>query len=561
MRQGDGGICLQVRGRLQLGICTLLPCVNSNRWGITFFVDVDDHTTVCKAKCAAKAESEQSPVTVESSTSKALCYVNVFTTTPQPLTYVCVCEDNSSKTSSSAVSSRYNRLMQHVFCALAAALLLRPSVALPQYAGFTLACEGWSIPGANFSSPQTTESLHALAATGATSVRVLVTAYVDGVSSPTVYDIAPPSPLATATTGDVAPLLDLATSLNLSIVLQPIVDVDWSRPEYQRLHDWTASGAIARNDIGGTFTDAQWTTFFDSYEAFILPWAAAATQAVERGSLVTFSVGDELDHAFAQELRFRKLITAVRRVFTGTLTAAANGRSISTIAWWDAVDVIGHNAFWPLGAAAPIGTPLPVETMTAAWAPTVQMLGQLSAAHGGRRILLTAAGAQSRPNCHMHPWGTGGARQGDGNDQGDVSAWPVAYDVECQARVYASLIDAFSPHADTWWAGVLFWRWSSDPTQGGPSDSDFCPHGKSAEAVFTNWTNRGVGGADGADTVIEALRHEMKITRVMADATTASRPAFSGYRGFVFGGPDEVRCNFAAIGMWPMRCLHLNGPR
>lgn len=65
----------------------------------------------------------------------------------------------------------------------------------------------------------------------------------------------------------------------------------------------------------------------------------------------------------------------------------------------------------------------------------------------------------------LRPWGTGAPGIGDGNDQGDVSAWVLGYDMQCQANVYESVPAAFGKEA--WWAGALFWRWSADPSQGG----------------------------------------------------------------------------------------------
>ena len=125
------------------------------------------------------------------------------------------------------------------------------------------------------------------------------------------------------------------------------------------------------------------------------------------------------------------LIAAVRAVFPGALTASSTGSTLGAISWWPAVDYIGHSAYWPLGSPTAIGVPPTPDALTAAWQ---QWLPQIEAVANasGRPVLLTSVGYQSRPNCHCTPWGTGKA--GQGNDQGDTSAWPVAYDLMCQAR-------------------------------------------------------------------------------------------------------------------------------
>lgn len=125
------------------------------------------------------------------------------------------------------------------------------------------------------------------------------------------------------------------------------------------------------------------------------------------------------------------LIAAVRAVFPGALTASSTGSTLGAITWWPALDYIGHSAYWPLGSPALIGVPPSPDVLAAAWQ---QWLPQIEAVANasGRTVLLTSVGYQSRPNCHCTPWGTGKA--GQGNDQGDTSAWPVAYDLMCQVR-------------------------------------------------------------------------------------------------------------------------------
>lgn len=432
-----------------------------------------------------------------------------------------------------------------------------PPWPLPPVVGFVIGAEWY----ANFSSSAALRSLDALAATGASTVRVLLPAVVDDETSTSVHGVAD-GQLATARVEDVAVFIAHATALNLSIVLSPSVDLWWGTPSNIVRKPWYSNSPVSRHDIGADFTDAQADAFFASFQAFLLNWAtfaaahaapgaSAACELGARGGVAALTLGDGLTHVFVQETRMRALINALRGEWKGCISAITDGKLITEVLWWDQTDFISHEAYWPLGdAATPIGAPLDVTSMASAWAPAVQLLRGVSAAAGGKRVVLLTAGAQSRPNCHLAPWGTGAPsastdiRTRDGNNQGDVSSWPCSYDEVCQARVYESLISAFSQ--ESWWGGVTFYRWSADPTSGGPSDNDFTPHGKDAEAVFRAWTGTTAGDdatgagddATGARAIASALRVE-SARAMSAAAAPKTRGPFKGYRGFVFGGPDE----------------------
>ena len=440
--------------------------------------------------------------------------------------------------------------------------------------GFAFTSEGWSHPSAGFSSPAAAASLRALAATGATTVWVVVTAYVDSNASLVVHGEAAPSPLRTAAPDELRPFLALATQLGLGVVLAPTLDLTWTLPALTPRHAWYSDGSTSRASIGAALApgdDASWDAFFASWSAWLLPWAALADEAAAAGArrgggaapncsafaglgagVVGFSLGSELNSVWGQEARMRALAARVRAAFPGgCLTAAMTGASLAAVRWLDALDLIGVDAFWSLDAAVgplPLGRAPAVADLVRGWAKAVEFLGAASAT-SGRPVLVTATGAQARPNCHLLPWGTGAPGQADGNDQGDDSAWPCAYDAQCQANLYESAFEALLPHSTSaggWLTGVLFWRWNADPTAGGPSDNDFCPHGKPAEAAF-----RAAAGAppgDGADAVVAAM--QAAGAAFIAQGVAAARaavptgeggraPPFTGFRGFVFGGPDE----------------------
>ena len=434
---------------------------------------------------------------------------------------------------------------------------------LPPLAGFVFTSELFAPPSCGLDSPSSLASLRALAATGATTVRLVVTALASSPASTSLHGVAAGGwGSATATPAAAAPWLAEAARLNLSVIISAHLDLDWSLPANAAVKAPYSPSPQSRRDIGASFDDGDWAAFFAAYSTHVLQWAAVAARAAApgagaacslgaRGGVSALSLGDGLAHVFVQDARMRALIAAVRAAFGGCLTLIAAGDILPTLGLWDALDFIGHEAFWPLGAAQPLGAPLSSSAMAAGWAEAIAMLAAASAANGGKRVALLSTGAQSRPNCHVSPWDTGapapvaGTRSADGNNQGDPSAWPCSYDMLCQANFYQSIIDAFSPQP--WWAGATFFRWAADEGAGGPSDTGWTPHGKAAESTVRAWT--GAAGGDGAAVVAEALRAGAAVLAAEEEraspAASARRRAhgtfstFTGRRGFVIGGPDE----------------------
>jgi hypothetical protein len=82
-------------------------------------------------------------------------------------------------------------------CALALARAGLASPFAPAFhRGIVFGAGEWSSPDATYDSPQALASLQALAATGASHVRLLVSGYLDNTTSATqVYSILPPSAL------------------------------------------------------------------------------------------------------------------------------------------------------------------------------------------------------------------------------------------------------------------------------------------------------------------------------------------------------------------------------
>ena len=138
-------------------------------------------------------------------------------------------------------------------------------------------------------------------------------------------------------------------------------------------------------DLGAD--EATWATWFRSYEELLLPYVELAQEE----GVEIFCVGRELGGTVRLREEWTRLIRDVRAVYQGSLIYAAGWRGeMWDVSFWDLVDYIGINAFYPLtGRFAPT-----LEELIAAWKRPLNSLGCL-ARREGKRVIFTELGYRS----------------------------------------------------------------------------------------------------------------------------------------------------------------------
>ena len=243
-----------------------------------------------------------------------------------------------------------------------------------------------------------------------------------------------------------------ARELGLKVMLKPHV---W-------LHDQSVErwrGTIAMK------SDEDWEAWFSSYGNFILHYAALA----EAEGVEIFCIGVELARtAVEREQDWRDLVAEIRKRYGGPLVYAANWwQEYDRIGFWDALDYIGVNAFFPL---SDLPDP-PAETLLA---NAEAVAGELALLHQrtGKPVLFTEVGFKSTRGTSVRPW-----------------QWPrrsePAIDLEAQARCLRGGVAGLLEQALV--LRMYWWKWFSDLDRGGVSHPGFTPRGKPAEAVLSEW--------------------------------------------------------------------------
>lgn len=295
----------------------------------------------------------------------------------------------------------------------------------------------------HYSHPDSDLALANLAGTGADWISLIVTQYQDSISSTVIY-----STTATPTDADLIHAITQAHDLGLKVMLKPHVDLA-SDPTH-----W-------RGQIGRGFTELEWNTWFTSYQDLVNHYA----QLAQTHGADQFCVGTELSASESRETDWRAVIAGVRSRYGGPLTYAANHGDENNVTWWDAVDYIGVDAYYPLTEES---DPTVAE-LKKAWQPRVSSLSTL-AATWNKRILFTEIGYRSQDGTNRHPW--------DWQSGGIV-------DLEEQADTYQAALE--SVFNQPWFAGIYWWAWEADPFQGGPCNDGYTPYDKPAEAVLRSW--------------------------------------------------------------------------
>lgn len=242
--------------------------------------------------------------------------------------------------------------------------------------------------------------------------------------------------------------VELARKENFKILLKPQL---WAYDQ------WV--GDLAFED------EENWLLFEDNYRNYILPMAKFANSL----GIEMFSIGTELKLFVVERPEFWKaLIEEIRAVYSGKLIYAANWDSFHAITFWDKLDYIGIDAYFPLSKKK---KPT-VNQLKKAWQPTVDSIQEFYDIWE-RPILFTEFGYMSV-------------------EGGAYKAWLLEKEQEStklneqvQANALQALLETFGEKK--WWAGGFQWKWYADITAALTPEQmakDYTPQNKKAIKIL-----------------------------------------------------------------------------
>ena len=221
---------------------------------------------------------------------------------------------------------------------------------------------------------------------------------------------------------------------------------------------------VMRGEFTGNITmsnPVEWDLLQTSYSKFILDYARLAQEI----DAEIFCIGTELRAFVEARPRFwMQLIEEVKSVYFGKVTYAANWNEYEHTPFWEALDYIGVDAYFPVDAQQ---SPTLSESKNG-WQKHKFALEKL-AIKINKPILFTEFGYRSIDFAGRAPWTT---------DRVDKHV-----NLEAQQILTQALFEEFW-HED-WFAGGFLWKWyHQHPNSGGEKDNRFTPQNKPAEEII-----------------------------------------------------------------------------
>ncbi|MBD99229.1 MAG: glycoside hydrolase [Verrucomicrobia bacterium] len=206
--------------------------------------------------------------------------------------------------------------------------------------------------------------------------------------------------------------------------------------------------------------DADWQKFETSYRDFILTFAAIADSM----QADLFCIGTEWEYFVeARPAFWTSLIKAVKEIYKGPLTYAANWDEYQKTPFWNELDYIGVDAYFPLiedktpSSAAVSTALLPYKTHLKELTERFQ-----------KKILFTEYGYRSRDKTAYEPW--------DADRSGEVN-------IKAQVNSYKGFYQTF--WQEEFIAGGFIWKWFHNyKAAGGTEHNGFTPQNKAVESVI-----------------------------------------------------------------------------
>jgi hypothetical protein len=294
-----------------------------------------------------------------------------------------------------------------------------------------------------YSDPQSDATLsQRIKPVGVNWVSLLVTCYQETTESPLIQC---ENNGQTPTDADLIHSIQYIHNLGLQVMLKPHIDLS-----NDPLH-W-------RGEIGFGDNEEAWQAWFEQYTQFITHYAELA----QKEKADYFVIGTELKGTSHRSTNWQAVIREVRSVYDGPIIYAANWDEYDEIAWWGDLDAVGIDAYFPLTQ----NNDPTIAELTAGWSPIATEL-EAFAAEWERPIIFTEIGYRSLDGTNQAPSNF----QNSGN-----------IDLQEQADCYQAVFDALGD--ETWWQGVFWWNWTTNPNQGGPNDNGYTANNKPAENVL-----------------------------------------------------------------------------
>jgi len=212
--------------------------------------------------------------------------------------------------------------------------------------------------------------------------------------------------------------------------------------------------------------ETQWLQWENDYLEYLKIYLKVADSL----KVEMFCIGTEMRHFVTERPEFfQEIINVCRKSYSGRLTYAANWDNYNNVKFWDQLDFIGIDAYFPLSE----NKHPTVKELKTEWKPIQKDLQKLSdKLH--KPVVFTEYGYRSVDYSTLGHWNATGEEKINHNLQKD--AYQALYQTFCDRP---------------WFAGGFLWKWFPNHAEaGGVLDSKYTPQNKPAEQLIKDWFHK-----------------------------------------------------------------------
>ncbi len=223
---------------------------------------------------------------------------------------------------------------------------------------------------------------------------------------------------------------------------------------------WISKGVFTGTLKMGNERD--WKILETSYREFLLTFA----QLAEDTNVDLLCVGTELEQFVQNRPEYwQQLITEIRKTYKGKLTYAANWDEFDRVPFWNRLDYVGVDAYFPLSESKSPS----VEELATGWKPWKLKLEEVSI-QTKKPILFTEYGYRSMDYTAKKPW--------------LVDRSQEKPNMVSQVNAKKAIFSEF--WGEPWFAGGYVWKWFvNHDTAGGENDNRFTPQNKPSIKIIS----------------------------------------------------------------------------
>jgi hypothetical protein len=296
----------------------------------------------------------------------------------------------------------------------------------------------------SYATEESFTSIEAVKKLGADHMSVLVTWYQTTCWS---GDIRPTE--ITPSDASIAEAIRKAHAAGLKVMLKPHLDI------------LDQSDGSWRGEIG-CLKEAEWADWFKKYGEYILHYAEMA----QKEKVELYCIGTELNtSATTRPNEWRELIRKVRAKYRGQLTYASHWDTYMDIRFWDALDYVGINAYFPLSEKLQPTA----DELRAGWVKWVEEMEAFQK-QVNMPIIFPEIGSNSCDGAAIRPW---------------EHVPDKEVNLGLQKDYYEVLSEIF--FNKEWFYGVYWWYWGTNVNMGGQYNRGFTPQNKPAVDVVKKW--------------------------------------------------------------------------